>query len=179
MTLSTPGIGGYVDNVGKAKSQGVEVSAQLRPTTGLTIGGWFSYNVAELTEDAPANATLIAQSGDWLPFVSRYSGNLSVDQAFPVTDTVSGSVGATVVYVGKRQDNFLGTSFFPQRAELAGYTQLDLRARLEYSAWEGNLFVTNVTDKRGILSYPQVYGTPAAVFYSQPRLIGMSVTRRF
>src|SRR5262249_19538362 len=46
--LSGPVSGNYFANAGKAKSQGIELSVEARPMSGLTIAGWVSWNDATL-----------------------------------------------------------------------------------------------------------------------------------
>ena len=42
-------------NAGNAKSQGVELSTELRPLRGLTLSAWATWNQAVLTQDMPVN----------------------------------------------------------------------------------------------------------------------------
>src|SRR6185437_9795434 len=71
----------FVGNGGRAKSQGVELSLESNPLSGLTLSGWVSWNDALLTEDLPPAAVLAGSygaSGDRLPLSSRVSGSVSV-----------------------------------------------------------------------------------------------------
>ena len=72
--------GGFRDNGGQAKSQGVELSVESRPLTRLTIAAWFAWSDVDLTEDFPPTSTVHGLSGDRLPHSSRFSGSLSLDQ---------------------------------------------------------------------------------------------------
>src|SRR5262249_53574690 len=67
--------GGYVANGGRAKSEGVELSVDLRPATGLTLAAWVTWNDAVLTEAFPPASAIFGAAGDRLPFGSRFSGN--------------------------------------------------------------------------------------------------------
>jgi iron complex outermembrane receptor protein len=67
----------FLANGGSAKSEGIELSLQSQPATGLTLAAWATYNHAVLTDDLPAGPSLaIGQSGATLPFSVRWSGNL-------------------------------------------------------------------------------------------------------
>lgn len=179
LTLLAPnGIGTYNGNGGSARSQGLELSAETRSRGGLTVGGWFAYNDAELAEDLPPG-DFVGRSGDRLPFSARLTGNLSVTQEFPITASLSGTVGGSFVYVGDRKESFVGPP--PAvRLQSPSYTQIDLRAGLTFDSWDASLIVNNVADKRGILR-PEQTGTSGfpSVIYIQPRTISLSVAKSF
>ena len=105
-----------------------------------------------------------------MPYTSRFSTNLSVDQQFPLTSRVTGFVGASLSYVGDRQDVFTGTA---QRANLPAYAKTDLRSGVTYDSWTLDLYVNNVTDRRGLLSGGVGNSLPFALNYIQPRTIGL------
>jgi iron complex outermembrane recepter protein len=169
-------VGGYTANVGEAKSQGIELSAEIRPLTGLSLAGWFDYDDAVLTKTVPASSGIIAQSGDRLPFASRTSGNLSITQQFPVAVNMTGLLGGTLVYVGDRKGDFEGPPP-AQRLDMPSYIELDLRAGLKFGTWSSNLIATNVTDKRGLLNQDMNHSN--AFMYTKPRTIGLTVAKEF
>jgi hypothetical protein len=115
-------------------------------------------------------------SGDRLPNTSRFSGHLSIEDAFPIGGALDGFAGAAVSYVGSRQDAFAaGTA---SRFFLPAYTKIDFHAGFDYDPWVATLFVTNATDSRGLLSASH---GPFGYFssYIVPRTIGLSVSRVF
>ncbi len=166
----------FVANAGEAKSQGVELSVELRPLRGMTIAAWGAYNDAKLTADFPA-ATVggYALAGERLPLGSRWSGNISVDQEFPLA-ALTGFFGVSYSYVGDRLGNFRTAATAP-RSVLPSYTKLDLRAGARYGDWEIDLFANNVTDERGILG--ELVLNPNYFTVIQPRAVGLSVSRSF
>ena len=169
----------YGGNAGGAKSQGVELSVQARPAAGLRMGAWVVYNDAVLTEPlppGPAGATPYGLAGDRLPYSSKWSGNLSLDQEFPLTASVTGFAGALVSYVGAREDNFTST---PVRQYLPSYVRTDVRAGVKFDSWTANVYANNVTDRRGVISGGLGTGIPEAFYYIVPRTIGISVARTF
>lgn len=178
ITIRDPlNIASGLDNAGKAKSQGIELSIEARPLQGMTISAWTVWNDAELTEDFPAVSTMIGADGDRLPYTSRFSGNLSIDQEFPLTLGMTGFVGGSVSYVGDRQDVFSSSALRP-RLNFPSYAKTDLRAGVRYDSWTANLYVNNVADKRGIVSGGYAPGK-VGVNFIQPRIIGLSVTKAF
>lgn len=181
LSLVDPAQGlGYVDNGGRAKSQGVDLSVEFRPSPGLTVSTWASYNDAKLTEDPPLGSFL-ARSGDRLPYSSPFSASISLDQEFPMMVDMTGFIGGSVSYVDDREGSFAG--FFnasPMRQKLPSYTQTDLRAGLRYDSWVFNVFVNNLTDKRGVLSGGLDKDINGRAFnYIQPRTVGMSILKTF
>jgi outer membrane receptor protein involved in Fe transport len=170
----------YFTNAGRARSQGMELSLESRPVDGLVMTAWVSWNDSELSEDFPAGSTVSGTSGDRLPTSSRWSGNLSVDQHFPLTSTVTGFIGGSMSYVGDRKGGFVSVfAPSPARQTYPAYTQTDLRAGLSYESWTANLFVNNVTDKRGLLAGGIGNLFPYTFSYIQPRIVGLSLTKSF
>jgi iron complex outermembrane receptor protein len=166
----------YLSNGSGARSQGVELSVESRPMRGLTLTGWVAWNDAELTTAFPPGSTSYGVSGDRLPDSSRVSGNLSVEQGFPLWSEVSGFVGASATYVGERIGRFRAV---PLRQTFPSYTQADLHAGVKSETWTANLYVTNVTDKRSAL-YGGLGALPATAFnYIQPRTMGVSLVKAF
>jgi outer membrane receptor protein involved in Fe transport len=167
---------GYNSNGSRAKSQGLELSLEARPATGLRLAAWAAYSDAALSEDLPpTSANAFGLSGDRLPYSSRFSGSLSVDKDFPF-GAMTAFAGASVSYVGERREAFAASALTP-RADLPAYAKTDVRAGVRNDAWSVNLFVNNVTDKRGVLGVGSA--SPNTITYIQPRTIGASVARSF
>jgi iron complex outermembrane recepter protein len=171
--LATPAGYGYQANAGHAKSEGVELSVQLRPINGLTLGAWASWNEAVLTEALPPASTVFGAAGDRLPYTPRFSGSLTAEDVFVLYGELAGFVGGSVSYVGDREGWFTAQ---PPRPYLPSYARTDLHAGVRYKDWSFQLFGNNVTDKRGVLNNDQpIYG----ISLIQPRTIGLSLSRTF
>ena len=174
---------GYTGNGGRAKSQGVEFSVELRPITGLHISSWVAYDDAKLT-DWPAGAQAnfeagtgpYAYSGARLPLSPRFSANLSVDQSIPITDALAAFVGGSLSYVGDRVGVF---AFSPDRQYMPAYAKTDLRTGVDYEQWRANLYVTNAFDRRGLISGGLGTDLPYSFYFIQPRTVGLSLSRQF
>jgi iron complex outermembrane receptor protein len=171
---------GYVANGGRAKSEGVEISVEAKPLTGLTIASWISWGEAVLTASFPPGTQAVGAPGDRLPYSSRWSGNVSVEQSFPLVGNATGFVACSMSYTGDRLGEFASIyTLPPERQYLPGYAKTDLRAGAKYDTWTINLFVNNVADKRGLLQggiggYP-----PFAYTYILPRTVGLSLVKTF
>jgi outer membrane receptor protein involved in Fe transport len=172
---------GFSANGSRAKSQGLELSSQFTPGAGLTLAAWVAWNEAVLTEPFPPGSSVYGVSGDRLPFSPHFSGNLSVDEEFPLGAAVTGFVGGSVSYVGDRVGNFTSPPpAVPPRQDYPAYTKVDLRLGARFGPWTANLYANNVTDERGI-----IYGglgtvpNPEAFTYIQPRTFGLTATYKF
>jgi len=173
----------FYTNGSEAKSQGLELSAQAKPLTGLSITGWIAWNDARLTEPLPPESIAVGAAGDRLPYSEPFSGNLSLEQTFPLTVLMQGAtgfVGGDVSYIPNRLGQFASVYLVPpERQDLAAYTKIDLRAGVDYGTWKLNLYVNNLADKRGVLDGGLDLIPSNAFFYIQPRTIGMMVSKSF
>jgi outer membrane receptor protein involved in Fe transport len=173
---------GYGANAGGAKSQGMELSVTAKPMRTLSIAAWAAWNVAELTQDLPAGAPG-ASSGDRLPFSSRFSGYLTLDQEFALTSSITGFLGGSVSYTSNRKGNFGASPLFGgngERQTYPGYAKADVRVGARYDSWTINLFVNNVTDKRAEIGggLGGFFG-PNSFVLIQPLTVGLSLSKSF
>ena len=173
----------YYANGSQAKSQGLELSTQVRPSTGLSITAWVAWNDARLTEPMPPGSSVVGNSGDRLPYSAPFSGNLSVEQTFPLTALargLTGFIGGSVFHLGDRTGQFASIYLAPpERQDLPAYTKLDLRSGVDYGTWRVSLYVNNVTDKRGVLDGGLDLIPNNAYIYIQPRTVGMTLSKTF
>jgi iron complex outermembrane receptor protein len=180
LSLAEPNGFSYTGNASAAKSQGAELSVQARPTTGLNVAGWVAISDAELTKDIPGagqNGVVYGFSGNELPYTARWTGSLSADQQFPLTSQTAGFLGASLSYVGPREDIFLSSP--GTRQYLPPYAKTDLRAGLIGDPWKVSLYANNVTDRRGLIAGGAGNVLPYTFYYIQPRTVGLTVSRTF
>jgi outer membrane receptor protein involved in Fe transport len=169
--------GDYTANGSRAKSEGVELSVESKPLTGLTVGITAAFDNAVMTETFPQHSTLVGGTGDRLPNSARVSGTLSLRQSFPLTSRITGFVGGTESYVGDRVGLFTGPP--GKRANFPGYARTDLYAGAEYESWTVSFFVTNALDKRGVLTGGLDLLPTYAYNYIQPRTVGLNISKPF
>jgi iron complex outermembrane recepter protein len=176
LELETPTGITYTANGSDAKSQGFELSITARPLSGLKVASWVAWNDAVLTQPFPAASTAVGADGDRLPYAARFSGTLSVDEAFDIAQNLSGFVGVSESYTGDRVGLFQATE---ERQDLPGYAQANLRAGINYGTWTLRLFANNLFDKRGVLDGGLDLVPTTAYEYIQPRTIGASIADHF
>jgi iron complex outermembrane recepter protein len=171
----------YTTNTSRAKSQGLELSVESNPLAGLTIAAWVAWSDAVLTQGFPPTSTAYGTSGDRLPYDSRFSGSLSLEQYFPLWSSATGFIGGDVSYVGDREGDFQGVSQgIPMpRQTYPSYAKTDLRVGIRQSSWTGNLYLNNATDRRGVLNGGLGQFPPFAFTYIQPRTVGVSIVKIF
>ncbi len=165
-------------NGNRAKSQGVEFSLESRPLQGLKLAAWVTFSDAELTQPLPSGlaGTAVAPAGAALPYSTRFSGNLSVDEEFQIANRTRAYVGGSVSYIGDRSDSFEPAGI--ARQNLPGYARTDLRAGLKYELWTLNLFVNNLTNRNAVSAWGGPV-TPNVFYIIPPRMVGLSVARMF
>jgi len=171
---------GYTANGRNARSEGLELSVESRPLTGLTIATSLSWGKAELTADLPLGPyNAYGVSGDRLPYSSRFSGMVSLQQDFPLANGVNGFIGGSLSYVGDREGLFTSPPTAPDRQNLPAYAKADLRAGATYRSLTMTFFVNNVADRRGVLNGGLGESPPFAFTYIQPRTLGVTLVETF
>jgi iron complex outermembrane receptor protein len=172
------GVFGYSANAGRAKSQGLELSVEARPFRGLTVSAWVDWDKAEFGGGFPVGGAL---PGDRLPYSSKFSSSLSVDEELVVNGPLRAFMGASVSYVGERLGGLLGADI--PRANLPAYAQTDMHAGLKYETWTVSAFVNNLTNKRGVLDggldFQYIFPDPNTYSHIQPRTVGLNVSKIF
>jgi iron complex outermembrane recepter protein len=170
----------YYGNAGKAASRGAEVSLEALAATGLTVRGDMSYTDAYLTQNAPPG--VYAPAGTRLPNSSKWSGSVSAEQDLPLTGDINGFASAKVAYTGDRLAAFQNTADV-SRFVMPSYVTVDLQLGAKTDRWSTNLFVRNLTDRRGFLDANALNSVTGAGGYYvaviQPRTIGLSITTKF
>lgn len=166
----------YVANSGTADSRGLELAVESRPLEGLKIAGSIDVGKAALKDALPAGSQVHGVAGDRLPGSTRFSGNLSVEQQFPLVHGMTGLVGATVSYIGERLGYFQKTS---ARSYYPAYAKTDFRAGLRYQSWDINFFVNNAFERRGIVGGGLGDFPPNAFQIITPRVVGLNVAMSF
>lgn len=158
-----------IGNGGDAVSKGIEGNFTLRPVTGLTLNLAAAYTDAYFAETF---GDLL--KGQQLQGVAKETVALQVEYRRPLGGSWDGFVGGNYRY----RSSMIGAL----DEELPEYDQVGLHAGFENDDMRLSLFVTNLTDERGLLGYTgggNQVGDPYRYAVVQPRTVGMSVTRRW
>lgn len=152
--VNDPANGGFFIPVGAARSQGLEVEANLRLPAGITATAVYAYTDTEVTRDTRANLV-----GSHLSNIPLHSGALYANWRSRGDAPGSVTLGGGVVYVGKRAGDDANTGF-----KLPDY--VTVRANLAYQASKAvslHLDVENLFDANYLeSSYSDVWITPGA-----------------
>jgi iron complex outermembrane recepter protein len=180
---------GYIFNGGKAKSDGIEFSAEYKPLKGMTLSATFAYDDAILTT-TPGNG-FPGASGDPLVGSSKYTGSIGAEQRFTINSTTTGFIGASGAYVSTRYGTWStytpanSAATIEYQAPSPAYAYADLRLGVMSNGFTGTLYANNVTDKRGVLSTGPTGSNPSPVgglwhtAFITPRTIGVSLSKAF
>jgi outer membrane receptor protein involved in Fe transport len=177
-TLNGPLPESGIDNVGKARSTGLEAALRYRVSPMLDVAASLAHIDAKTKVDVvipsggPTSVT--APSGSRLPGTPNLQAALQANLRFAGPFDTSGRFSATYTHVGDR------VMFLGGNKPADGFDTLDLGVTLTQGTWTLAAGVANVTNEKGILS---ITGAPAGVgpfaqyFLQRPR--SMSVSLRY
>jgi outer membrane receptor protein involved in Fe transport len=167
---------GFRENVGKAKSQGVELELHAAVGERWVLGFGGAYVDATLSEDVP---NLGAVEGDQVPYVPKFSFSASADYEFPINETFDGYFWGNVQYIGDRHTEFNHDPTTNYR-KMDAYTVANLRTGVRWSTWDLSLYIHNVFDDDGVVrALRRPPFDPDAVIRTQPRTVGLMVRKYF
>jgi len=172
-------------NGGKARSEGLDLSGQYSPWSGLVLGANLNYTDAILTTPV---ASLNTEAGARLPYIPRWSGSLTAQYNTPIAANWSAFGGGGYRYLGSRLSNSDGESSagLPAGYTLGSYSLVDLRAGASHGGLTVALYAKNLADKRAYQSpaeyrYTDITSSPIDIKAPvvQPRTIGISIDQTF
>ncbi|UAJ10607.1 TonB-dependent receptor [Glacieibacterium megasporae] len=171
-------------NAGKARSDGFELTATVRPTPGLNFSVNGAYTHARLVDDA--GPLVGGRPGDALPFTPKYSVNLNGDYAWSIGDMLKPFVGVSSRFLSKQPGDFDQTfrTTNGRQRQLPQYTVVDLRAGADFGRFGLEAYVKNVTNAEGKTSTgaAMANGGPinpngaVATGVIRPRTVGLALT---
>lgn len=159
----------YVDNVGQARSRGVELQLRALPSPSVEVGVAASFNDAEIT-DAAANA--VAVRGDRLPGAAKSAFSEYLSWRF--APAVDGYLRIEHQYSGKAFSDLNNATALT----FGDYHRFNLRVGGVWNQYEWMLSVNNLTNED---AYQSAVRLPigASAVPLQPRSIGFSVRTEF
>lgn len=177
-----------VQNMGRAKSRGLELELQGKLGERFNYGLGYAYTDAVLAEDAyTPTGGLINTEGTPLPGVSRNRlnafGNYSVEAAGGLlTLHMDGS------YQSSSQNSVSRSALY--QYTLPGFTLWNASASYTRDAWTATLWLKNITNARGITGVYKTeymgtapsegfYGNGSKLITTLPRTLGVTLTYRF
>ena len=177
--ISADGLTGYIDNVGGAKSDGVELSLSYLPpfASGLSLNTAVSWNRTETTEPFDATDRTEVPVGSPWPMAPRWQTSTTLAYSQPIASWLLGS-SLRHSYIGHACNTITCT------AKIFGYQTLDLNVFAnapEGSYWpQLSLGLNNLTDERGdvnIATNPAPAGD--TITYIAPRALVLRLSGNF
>ncbi|WP_432788065.1 TonB-dependent receptor [Novosphingobium rhizosphaerae] len=173
----------YVSNLGDANGKGLELSLDVRPVTGLSVGGNIGYTNVHYADDVTIkNGTVLLRAAGERISGPLWSGHAYGNYEAPITGEISGY--ARVDYTFTSDDTIpsaVGTFGYDSSLyALPGRDYVQLRMGLRKGGVDLSLFVDNLTNSRDLLSRGHDSST-GTLFYEQsyrPRTIGLTLQYR-
>jgi iron complex outermembrane recepter protein len=135
-------------NIPKSRIQGFELSAAIKPLTGLSISSSITLIDSEirgsLTGVSPAGIPSNV-NGDAFPYTPKWSGNTDAEYRWSLNDRLQAVLGATATFNSETNGGFGEDPVY----RIRGYVLVDLRAGIEGDdgKWRLGIYGRNVTDQ--------------------------------
>ncbi|WP_380878690.1 TonB-dependent receptor [Sphingomonas sp. DBB INV C78] len=178
---------GVNTNAGKAKSQGLEFTATMRPTDGLDVSVNGAYTKTRLKDDA--DPIVGGRDGDRLPYVPTYSIGANADYSWSLSDTTTAYLGGSLRFLSDQSGAFDGTyrEATGHQRIIPSYTVIDLRAGVDFGKFSVDAYVKNLGNSHGITSTAALTANGFNVYPNgamgtgiiRPRTIGLSLTAEY
>jgi len=158
----------YVDNIGSARSEGLELATTWTPVPALTLTSAWAYTRARITD--PYNSpTGLVPSGTGLPGTPRWQFANQANFRFDGPMDSEGRLNLTHTYTGASYNDLFKTT------GQGGFHLLDARVALTFDRWELSLFGNNLANKRGVAGAAAFAPFFTDYYVNKPRTIGMSL----
>lgn len=177
-------------NVPKSYVLGFEAELVVNPFDGLRISASGTYLKAKVdgtfNQTADGNDVFNAAGfkGDFdgavLPYTPKFSGNVDAQYEFPLSGSMNGFFGGTVLFQGSQNATFANSALPADDFKIDSYTTLDLRAGLgaQDGSWKVSVYGRNVTDESYVTAI-STYLDTALRYRGKPAVYGVSVNLKY
>jgi outer membrane receptor protein involved in Fe transport len=170
-------------NGGKAKSDGVEFTATMRPRRGFVVSVNGAYTDAKLKEDTDL-AVVGGRDGDRLPYTPKYAVSVNGDYEWQAGGTAKPYFGASLRFLGDQSGPY--SPDFVKAAgrqfRIASYAVADLRAGVDFGKFSVEAYAKNLTNAAGKTSVSGEGNYPFGAVGTgviRPRVIGLTLGAGF
>jgi iron complex outermembrane recepter protein len=177
-------------NVPKSYIYGFEGELIVRPVEGFDLSASATYLKSKVsgtysaTPDGSAVYNAAGYTGNFqgsaLPYTPKFSANFDAQYEFPLSDSIKGFLGGTVVYQGSQNTTFTNAALPATDFEIRSYATLDLRAGLTTAndRWRVTVYGQNVTDKSYVTAVSTFLDTLIR-YRGRPAVYGVSVSYKY
>src|SRR6266478_4725632 len=162
----------YLDNAGKAKSNGVEAEFVVRPIQAINLGSAITFNDAKLTSVLPGTGLT---PGSILPGSSRWRLSNYVQATTNLRDDVSGYIRLSHQFVSKVYGYIVNSPLVASDP----YNKLDLRAGVIHGHYEFVTYVDNLTNNDAAIYRPSPGDIVNYAYRLRPRTVGFAARASF
>ena len=176
--------GSYTGNASAARNYGVEFQIDAKPVSWLQLGTAFQLSKDQIAKDdptisRPATNLVGVKDGDLLPAAPEAQASAYTEVDFPLAG-YQGYVRANANYLGDEWTDFAhsGTKF-------GGFTTENLRAGINFGAYEVVTYIDNLSNSQGATGAldaqtagPVILNNQEA-FRIRPRTVGVTVRAKF
>jgi outer membrane receptor protein involved in Fe transport len=166
-------------NVPTSRVWGAELDVVIRPVEGLRIRPAATYVNSRLGdgfENYNSFGQLLGFGGEAFPYTPEWQANVDAEYEAPLTDTINGFVGGTMVYQAKSNGAF---GEYPEFV-IDAYTTFDARLGISSGddSWRLQVWARNLTDK---YYWTAAYRSNDSInrFSGQPRTFGVTLSHRY
>ncbi|TCP36694.1 TonB-dependent receptor [Sphingomonas sp. BK235] len=171
-------------NGGKARSDGFEFTATLRPTRGLVTSLNGAYTDAKLRDDTPEQVGGLR--GDRLPYTPEWSVAANADYEWSVGRDAQAFVGGSIRLLSDQPASYNASlrAANGRQASIDGYEVVDLRAGVDFGRFSVEVYAKNLTDVDGKTSLdlaapPNAPFGAASAGVIRPRTVGVTLGAGF
>ncbi|MET0535696.1 MAG: TonB-dependent receptor [Steroidobacter sp.] len=157
----------YGTNAGEARNIGQEFSGAWRVTDAFDVSLNVTHLDAQLTQTVVSNANTVLLDGQQLPGASEWQISAVAVARLPLT-------AEPTITLSHRYLSDAPQSLQTPRLRINGYGQTDLRLATTFDQVGVSLFVSNLTDKRGVTFGYGDFGLGLQDFIIRPRTYGVS-----
>jgi outer membrane receptor protein involved in Fe transport len=162
-----------VVNAGKVRSRGAEAEISWAAFKGLTLSASAAYTDATLIEKT---AQFSAQTGDRVPNVPRFNGDVAAAYRRPIGASKSVYVRADAAYIG---DSFTEFNSLVTAKRVPSSTSVDASFGLTVGNWDASLYGKNLANRLIVTGVDIDRNVPATYSIAPPRTIGLELRGRF
>lgn len=161
-----------IDNAGRSRIRGADLTLSARPFHGLRLSLAYSYVDAIFTDYSSAQSGDL--TGNRLPKVPRHSGSAMIDYTLPLNDRAALNIHVDT----NRRSSAFSDDVNDPRFEAGPRGSTNASVGVDFGRWETRLWARNVFDQGYILrSAEGITGRTGA--YNLPRTYGMRVAVNF